>query len=115
MHRRHDVGDDRQRTDHQAACTHSLNGTERDQLVHRLGQPREDRRDEEDDGGADEDRPATQQVTELPGNRRGNRRGDEVGGDDPRQATEPAEIADDRGQRRGDDHLVESGEEAPRG
>ena len=35
--RRHDVSDDRLRTDHQPAATETLNGPERDQLGHACG------------------------------------------------------------------------------
>src|SRR5580765_8022353 len=51
------------------------------------------------------------QSAELAVDRADDRRGEQVGGDDPRELGEPAEVADDRRQRGRDDRLVERGEQ----
>ena len=54
---------------------------------------------------------AAVEVAELPVERPGDRRGEQVRGHDPREVRDPAEVADDRRQRRRDDRLVERGEQ----
>ncbi len=58
-----------------------------------------------------EDQPAAVEVGDLAPQRRDGGRGQQVGGDDPGQVVEAAEVADDAGQRGADDALVERGEE----
>ena len=74
-----------------------------------------------EEGGADEDRqpdhedaPATDQVTEAPGEQKQTAEGDQVGVYDPREARlrEP-EVALDRRQRHVDDRLVEDDHQHP--
>ena len=109
--RRHDVGDDRLRADHQPARAHALQRAEGDQLSHRLAQPGQQRADQEDQDRGQEHRLAAVHVAELSVQRRRRRRGQQVGRDDPGQVLETAEVADDRRQRGGDDRLVERGQE----
>ena len=47
------------------------------------------------------------QVAELAEERRRDRLREQVGGDDPRELVEAAEVADDRGERGGHDRLVD--------
>jgi hypothetical protein len=80
---------------------------EGDQLAHPLRDPAEGGADQEDhDRGLEHELPAVQ-VAELPVQRRGHRRGQQVGGHDPGQVLDPAEVADDRRQGGRDDRLVE--------
>ena len=109
--RRDDVADDGERRHHQAAGAEALQRAERDQLAHVLREAAEHRADEEDHDRRLQDLLAAVEVAELPVERAGDRRGEQVGGDDPRQVLDPAEVADDRRQRRRDDRLVERGEQ----
>ena len=54
---------------------------------------------------------AAVQIAELSVERRDDGLREQIGGDDPRELLEPAELADDRRQRRGDDRRVERGEQ----
>ncbi len=109
--RRDDVGDDRLRADHEAAGADPLQRAKADQLVHRLRETREHRAGEEDQDRDEKDGLAPVHVAELAVDRRRDRRGEQVGGDDPGEMVEPAEVADDGRQRNRDDRLVERGEE----
>ena len=108
---RHDVPDRRLRRDHQPAASESLDGAKRDQLRHVLRETAE--------GGADQEYHETDlqhdlapvQVAELPVQRRHDRLSQKVGGHDPGQLLEAAELADDRRECRRDDRAVERGEQ----
>ena len=56
-------------------------------------------------------RPATVEVGDLAPERGAGGRGQQVGGDDPGEVLETAEVADDAGQGGADDALVERGQE----
>src|SRR5262249_55176627 len=88
-----------------------LQRPERDQLRHVLADPAERRADEEDHDRRLQDDLAAVEIAELPVHRPRDGRGEEVGGDDPREVLDAAEVADDRRQRRRDDRLVERREE----
>jgi hypothetical protein len=62
---RHDVADDGQGQRHQAACADALDGAERGQLVHVLGQTAEHRADDEDGDREQEEGPPAVDVGEL--------------------------------------------------
>ena len=62
---RDDVADDRHREHDQPAGPEALHGSERDQLVHVLAQPRQSRSGQEDDDGELEDALATVEVGDL--------------------------------------------------
>ena len=108
---RDDVRDDRLRAHHQAAGADPLKGAKADQLPHRLREPGEHRAGQEDQDRGEEHGLAPEHVAELPVQRGRDRRGEQVGGHDPGEVIEPAQVADDRRQRRRDDGLVERGEE----
>ena len=108
---RDDVSDDCLRTHHQAAGAYPLEEPEADQLAHRLAETRQHRADEEDDDRREEHGLAPVHVAELAVDRRRDGRGEQVRRDDPRQVVEAAQVTDDRGQRRGDDRLVERRQE----
>ena len=105
-----DIGDDRLRADHQPAATDALQGPERDELPHVLRQPAQGRADQEHHDREQEDLLAAVEVAELAVDRRRDGRGQQVGRHHPRQLGEPAQLADDRRQRRRDDRLVERGQ-----
>src|SRR5262249_50624340 len=105
--RRDDVADHGDRRHEQAAAAQPLERAEGDQLGHVLADPPERRADEEDHDRALEHLLAAVEVAELPVERPGDRRREQVGGHDPREVLETAEIADDRRQRGRDDRLVE--------
>lgn len=108
---RDDVADDRHRQHHEAAAAQSLDRPEGDQLGHVLSQSAQRRTDQEDDDrGLEQALPAVL-VAQFAPQRGGGGRREQVGGDDPAQMVQAAQIADDRGQGRGDDRLVEGGEE----
>jgi hypothetical protein len=104
---RDDVADDAEGDGEQAAAADALEGPEGDQLAHGLAQPGKGRPDQEDDDRDLEDQPAPVEVGDLAPQRRGRGRGEQVGGDDPRQLVQPAELADDARQGGADDALVE--------
>ena len=109
--RRHHVPHNRQRRHDQAAPAEALQGPERDQLGHVLAEAAQCRSDQEEcDGGLQHDLAAVE-IAELAVERTRDRRGQQVRRDDPGEMLDPAEIADDRRQRRRDDRLVERREE----
>src|SRR6185312_15867850 len=67
--------------------------------------------DQEDDDRDLEDEATAVEVGDLAPERRDGGRGQEIGGNDPREVVEAAEVADDAGQGGADDALVERGEE----
>ena len=105
------VADHGDRDDDQPPGAETLDRAERDQLGHSLREPAERGADQEDHDRRLEDELAPVEVAELPVQRRGDRRGEQVRGHDPRQVLDPAEVADDRRQRRRDDRLVERREQ----
>ena len=103
----HDVSDHCHRRHDQTAAADPLQCAERDQLAHVLSEPAEYGADEEDHDRRLEDDPAAVEVAELPVHRPDHGRGEQVCGHDPREMLDPAEVADDRRQRRRHDRLVE--------
>jgi hypothetical protein len=108
---RDDVADGGDRRDDQPPAAEALDRAERDQLAHVLREAAKSRADEEDHDRHLEHDPPSVEVSELPVDRADDRRGEQVRGDDPREVLDPAEVADDRRQRRRDDRLVERGQE----
>ena len=102
-----DIADRRLCAHHQPAAAESLDGAERDQLGHPLREPAQHRADQEDHERRLEHELAPVEVAELAVQRRHDRHREQVRGDDPADVVEPAELADDRGQRGRDDRLVE--------
>ena len=109
--RRDDVADDGDRRHQQAARAEALEAAERDQLGHVLRDAAERGADEEGHDRDLEHDLASVEVAELPVQRAGHRRREQVGGHDPGQVLEAAEVADDRRQRRRHDRLVERREQ----
>src|SRR5262249_51169984 len=101
--RRHDVADDGDGRDDQAAGADSLERAEGDQLAYVLADSAQRRADQEDDDRDLEDELPSVEVAELAVDRAGDRRREEVCGHHPGEVLDPAEVADDRRQRRGDD------------
>ena len=81
------------------------------ELPHLLRQPGEHRADDEHDDREDVDRATAVEVGDLAVQRGRRGRGQQVGGDDPGELVEAAELADDRRQGGRDDGLVERGEQ----
>ncbi len=108
---RDDVADDRERDHHQAAGAEPLQGAEGDQLRHRLREAAEHRADQEDHDRGLQHALAAVEVAELAVERARDGGGEEIGGHDPGQVRDPAEVADDRRERRRDDRLVERREQ----
>ena len=106
-----DVGEDRLCPDDEPAGAEPLDRAEDDQLEHRLREPGEHRAHQEDRDRGQEDGLAPEHVAELAVEGRGDGRGEEVGGHDPGEVVEAAELADDRRERRRDDRLVERRQE----
>ena len=109
--RRDDVADDRQRQRHEATAAEALHGTPTDEHRHRRRGASDHRADQEDDDRGLEHRSTAVEVRDLAPQGGGRGRGQQVGGDHPGQVLQPAEVRDDRGQRRADDALVEGGQE----
>ncbi len=105
------VADDRHRQHHEAAAAQPLERPEADELRHVLGDPAEGRADQEDHDRGLEELLAAVLVAELAPERGRGRGGQQIGGHHPRQVVEPAQLADDRRERRGDDGLVEGREQ----
>ena len=109
--RRDDIADDRHGQGHEASGARALQRAEGDELAEAAGRAAQRRAGEEDEDRRDEQRLAAEEVAGSTPQRHRDRRAEQVGGDDPRQLVDAAEVADDRGQRGGDDGLVEGGEE----
>ena len=110
---RQHVADDRHHLREDAARAEALDGTEDDQLDHGVGEPGQDRAQQEDhDGDLEDDLPAVE-IAELAVQRRGGRRGQQVGGYDPGQFVQAAEVPGDGRQRRRHDRLVERSHHEP--
>src|SRR5687768_10314314 len=93
--RRDDVADDGLRGDHEPATAEALHGTEDDELQHRAAHAAEDGPDEEDADGDLQHDAAPVEVAELAVERGDDGLREEVGGDDPPEAIEAAELPDD--------------------
>ena len=88
-----------------------LQRAERGELVHRLGERARHRADDEDRDRGEEERLAAVDVGELAVQRRRDRARDEERRGGPGLLGQPAEVVGDRADRRGDDVLVERGQE----
>ena len=108
---REQVGDGGEAVDHDHPTADALDGPEGDQLVHGLAEAREDGADQEDDDAGHEEDLAAVDVREAADNGHGGRGRDEVGGRDPGEAVEAAQVGDDPGHGGGDDCLVQRREE----
>ncbi len=104
---RDDVADRGLGAHHQPAAAEPLDRAERDQLLMSCGGAAERRTDEEEHQRDLEHALAPVEVAELAVERGDDRDRQQVGGDDPREVVEAAEVADDRRQRGRDDRLVE--------
>jgi hypothetical protein len=109
--RRDDLADDRHRQRHQPAGAEALEGAEADQLAERAGHAGQSRAGQEDDDRRDEQRLASVEIAGAPPQRHRDGGAQQVGGDDPGELVEATEVADDRGQRRGHDRLVQRRQE----
>ena len=108
---RHDVTDRRLCADHQAASAEALQRAEGDQLVEAAALAAQRRAEQEDEQRGLQHDLASVQVPELAVQRGDHRLGEQVGGDDPRDVVQAAEIPDDGWQRCRDDRLVECRQE----
>src|SRR5690606_23648816 len=108
---RDEVADDRHGQHDQPAAAQPLQGAVADQLRHVLGRAAQHGAHQEDHDGDLEQLLAPVLVAQLaPQGGRGGR-GQQIGGDHPGQVLQAAEVADDGGQRGGDDGLIECGEQ----
>ena len=106
-----DVGDRRHADHHQAAAAEPLQAAHQHQLGHVLRQPAE--------GGADEKQPnrhlqhdfATEQIAEFTVQRHRDGGAEDIGGDHPGKLVQPAQFADNRRQRGGDNGLIQRREQ----
>ena len=111
--RRDYVADDRLRPYHQPARAEALCGPKGDELDHRMAEPGKSGPDEEyHDRRLEEELPPVL-VAELAPQRGRDGRGQEVCSYDPSDMGTTAEVAHNRGERCGDDRLVERGEQHP--
>jgi hypothetical protein len=108
--RRDDVADHGDRDHEQAAAAQSLDRPEEDQLGHVLADSAQRGADEEDHDRRLQYALSAVQVAQLPVEGSDDRRGEQIGGDDPRELRDAAEVADDRRERGRDDRLVERSE-----
>ena len=97
----------------EAAAAEALHEPGREQLVHRLRGAARRGGDEEDRDGDDQDALAAVEVAELPVQRHRRDHRERVGGDDPGDAGEPAEVVGDRRERGRDDRAVERAHHLP--
>jgi hypothetical protein len=109
--RRDEVAEDAHRGHQQAAGAETLHDARDGELGHRAGQRAERRAGEEEGDRPEQDGLAPADVAELAVERRRDGLGQQVRGHDPREIVDAAELAGDRRQRRGDDRLVERGEQ----
>ena len=109
--RRKDFAEDGHGERGQATRPEALQAPEQDQLGHGLRHPGQRRTDKEDDNGCLVDPLAPVEVAELAVDRGRARGGEQVGGHNPRQMVEAAEVPDDGRQSRRHDGLVEPGEQ----
>ncbi len=106
-----DVADDGNGGDDEAAAAEPLDDAEGDQLRQVLRHAAQARADEEDDDGRLQHDAAPVDVAELAVQRHDDRRRQQVGGDDPRQVRQAADLADDGRQRGRDDRLIQRGKQ----
>jgi hypothetical protein len=109
--RGNDVADDRQRQREQAAGAQTLHRAVERERAHRGGERAQHGPEDEQRDGDDEQLLAAVDVAELAVERRDDRRGDEVGGGRPGLVVQALEVVGDGPDGRGDDGLVERGEE----
>ena len=105
--RGHEVAHRGHRHRHQPAGGSALYGTQDDELRDVLRRPAQRRGGDEDEQRHLEQQLAPVAVAELAPHRRRCRRRHHVGGDDPGDVAEPAEVGGDDRQRGGQDRLVE--------
>jgi hypothetical protein len=99
-----DVGHHHLGQGHQAPSAEALDNTERDELAGSLGEPAQDRAEDEDDQGCLQEQFAVGQVGELAPQGSADGHGEHRGGDDPGEGTfAAAQVADDLRQRCRDD------------
>ena len=91
--RRHEVGDDRHRERHQPAGAEALEAAEGDQLAEALREPAQRRAEQEDRDRGLEQALAAVQVGRTTPQRDRDGGGQQVGGDDPGEPVDPAEVA----------------------
>ena len=101
--RRENVAEDGECESLDRSAAETLDGTERDELAHRLREPAQQRPEDKQAERRLEHEVAPIQIGQLAQQRRTDRRGDDVGGAHPREVLERLELADDRRQRRRDD------------
>jgi hypothetical protein len=107
------VAHDRERQGHEPAGADPLERAEAGEHEHRGRERRHQAADDEHRDREDVERPAPEDVGELPVDRGRDRRGDEVGGGDPRLLAQPVQVVADRADRGAHDRLVERREEHP--
>ena len=93
------------------SASEALDGAEPDKLGHRWAQACRNRADHEDGNAQEKEDPAPVEIGEPAHDRDRNRGRDKVGGRRPRVTVESSQVDDDAGHRRGNDGLVQRGQE----
>jgi hypothetical protein len=99
---------------HDAAAAQPLEDARRNQRIHRPGEAAEDGAEGEEDDGGQHDVFAAKQIAELAVDGHDGAGGEEEGGADPAEALHVAELANNGGQSRGDDLVVQRRHEKSR-
>jgi hypothetical protein len=105
--RREDIADRGHGDDDQPTPSEALQGAEGNELAHRPAEAAQRRAGKEQQDCRLEHDLAAEQISQLAVKRRDNRLREQIGGDDPGEVSQSAELADDRRQRRRDDRLIE--------
>lgn len=100
---REEVADDRQHHRQHGPGAEALDGAEEDELLHRLAEAAEPGAEQKQRATDKEDWLAAVEVCQLAVERYGDRRGQKIDGEDPAKKVEPAEVANDGRNCRGDD------------
>ena len=110
---RDDLADQRGGGNGDGAAADALQRAGADQHCHRLRQPAQHRPGDEEQHRGLEYPLAAQHITESAGQCGDDRGGQQITGDDPRLMARPAQVGDDRGQRGGDDGLIQRRQQHP--
>ncbi|GBD19156.1 hypothetical protein HRbin27_01660 [bacterium HR27] len=108
--RREQIADDRDRDREERTAAETLQGTEQDELGHRLRHAGQCRANEEDDHAEQEERSPPVDIRKLAVERDSHRRCQHVRSEDPGIVFETLQLRDDARHGRANDRLVEGGQ-----